>query len=184
MPRNNVRADSRFQKAVEYLLKNPNLTVRDGMKLANFSQGEQNDKAKYMMVMCLWNKSKKDDFVTPPTQLISTASRQNTEETISTVTMSEESDVTSPAEVEKKVKLTRATATAVQLHCIARLKKMKEYNTAFKRATIMYEREKEKRETGMSARDVVDLIRNNCKVQLCPRTIKRKSRKEVLEVRH
>ena len=169
-----MQADSRFQKAVEYLLKNPTLTVQDGMKLANFSQGEQNDKAKYMMVMCLWNKSKKDDFVTPPTQLISTASRQNTEETISTVTMSEESDVTSPAEVEKKVKLTRATATAVQLHCIARLKKMKEYNTAFKRVKIMYAREKEKGETGISARNVVDLIRYNCKVQLCSRTIQKK----------
>ena len=142
MPRNNMRADSRLQKAVEYLLKNPNLTVQDGMKLADFSQGEQNDKAKYMMVIGLWNKSKKDDFVTPPSQLISTVSRQNTEETLSTVTMSAESDVTSPAEVEETVKLTRATATAAQLHCIARMKKMKECNTAFKCATIMYAREK------------------------------------------
>ncbi len=98
-----MQADSHFQKAVEYLLKNPNLTVRDGMKLANFSQGEQNDKAKYMMVICLWNKSKKDDFVTPLShlQLISTVSRQNTEKTLSAVTMLAESNVTSPAEVKK-----------------------------------------------------------------------------------
>ena len=113
MPRNNVQADSRFQKAVEYLLKNPTLTVQDGMKLANFSQGEQNDKAKYMMVICLWNKSQKDDFVTPLSYLISAVSRQNTEETISTVTMSAESNTMSTAEVEKKVKLTCATATIV-----------------------------------------------------------------------
>jgi hypothetical protein len=37
MPRNNVQADSRFQKTVEYLFKNPNLTIQDGMKLAGFS---------------------------------------------------------------------------------------------------------------------------------------------------
>ncbi len=38
--------------AVEYLHKNSNLTVWDAMKLADFSPGEQNDKAKYMMVDC------------------------------------------------------------------------------------------------------------------------------------
>ncbi len=124
---------------------------------------------------------KEDDFVTPPSQLISTVSRQKTEETLSTVTMLTESIVTSPAEVEKKVKLTRETATAAKLHCIVRLKQMKEYNTAFKRATIMYAREKEKRETGMSARNVVDLIKNNCKVQLCPRTIQKKVKEGAIE---
>jgi hypothetical protein len=160
MPRNNVQADSRFQKAVEYLLKNPTLTVQDGMKLANFSQGEQNDNAKYMMVICLWNKSQKDDLVTPLSHLISAVSRQNTDKTISTVIVSAGSKAMSPAEVEKKVKLTCATATAVQLRCVTRLKKMKEYNTAFKQATIMYAQEKEKGETGMSARNGIDLIRN------------------------
>jgi hypothetical protein len=47
MPRNNVRADSRFQKVVEYQINNPNLEVRDTMKLANFSLREREDKAKY-----------------------------------------------------------------------------------------------------------------------------------------
>ena len=56
MPRNNVRADSCFQKAVEYQLKNPNLTVCDAMKLAGFSLREQKDKAKYMMVHWQLNK--------------------------------------------------------------------------------------------------------------------------------
>ena len=55
MPRNNVRADSRFQKAVEYQIKNPNLTVYDSMKLADFSLREREDKAKYMMVIRLLN---------------------------------------------------------------------------------------------------------------------------------
>jgi hypothetical protein len=42
---NNVRADSCFQKAVEYQLKNPNLTICDAMKLANFSLREQEENA-------------------------------------------------------------------------------------------------------------------------------------------
>ena len=36
-----MRADSCFQKAVEYQIKNPNLTVGDAMKLANFSLWEE-----------------------------------------------------------------------------------------------------------------------------------------------
>jgi hypothetical protein len=52
MPRNNVRADSRFQKAVEYQINNPNLEVRDAMKLADFSLREREDKAKYVMAVC------------------------------------------------------------------------------------------------------------------------------------
>jgi hypothetical protein len=40
MPRNNVQADSLFIKAIEYQLKNPNLTVCDAMKLAESSLRE------------------------------------------------------------------------------------------------------------------------------------------------
>ena len=60
MPRNNVQADSRFQKEVEYQINDPNLEVRDTIKLANFSLQEQEDKGKYMMVLWLLNKTKKD----------------------------------------------------------------------------------------------------------------------------
>ena len=79
MPRNNVRADARFQKAVEYQIKNPNLTVCDAMKLADFSLREREEKSKYMMVLRLLNKTKKDDNVTPPAQLITTVSRSISE---------------------------------------------------------------------------------------------------------
>ena len=74
MPRNNVQADSRFQKAVEYLFKNPNLTIQDWDETSRFflSAGNDKTKYKYMMVIRLWNKSKKDEFVAPPSQLIST----------------------------------------------------------------------------------------------------------------
>jgi hypothetical protein len=170
MPRNNVRADSRFQKAVEYQIKNPNLTVCDAMKLADFSLREREDKAKYMMVIRLLNKTKKDDFVTPPAQLSVTVSRSSSD-LLSSVTMSADGGVTSaPA---KKAKHIRSTATAMQMRRKAAFEKKNEYNTAFKRATIVYAREKGK-DDGMSARTVADLIRNDCGIDLCPRTIQKK----------
>jgi len=132
MPRNNVRADSRFQKAVEYQIRNPNLTVCDAMKLDDFSLWEREDKAKYMMVIRLLNKSKKDDFVTPPAQLSVTVSRSSSD-LLSSVTMSADCGVTSaPA---KKAKRVRSTATAMQMHRKAAFEKKNEYNTAFKRGS-------------------------------------------------
>ena len=173
MPRNNVRADSRFQKAVEYQIKNPNLTVCDAMKLADFSLREREDKAKYMMVIRLLNKTKKDDFVTPPAQLSITVSRSSSD-LISSVTMSADGGgvgVTSaPA---KKAKRVRSTATAKQMLRKAAYEKKNEYNTAFKRATIVYAREKGK-DDGLSARKVADMIKNDCGIDLCPRTIQKK----------
>jgi hypothetical protein len=163
MHRNNVGVDSCFQKVVEYQLKNPNLTICDAMKLANFSLQERDDKSKYMMVVCLLNKTKKDDFVTPPAQQSITVSGSNSEP-MSSVTMSADSIVTSaPA---KKAKIPHSTATAMQLRRVTTLEK-KEYNTAFKRATIVYMREKGK-DDGMSARTVADLIRKDCGISLCP----------------
>jgi len=104
MSKNNVRADARFQKAVEYQVKNPNLTVCDAMKLADFSLKEREDKAKYMMVLWLLNKTKKDDFVTPPAQSITTVSRSISEP--ATMSSADSSLVTSaPA---KKAKISSA----------------------------------------------------------------------------
>ncbi len=57
-----MQADSRFQKVVGYQINNPNLEVREAMKLADCSLREREVKAKYMMVLRLLNKTKKDDF--------------------------------------------------------------------------------------------------------------------------
>ena len=169
-----MRADSRFQKAVEYQIKNPNLTVCDAMKLADFSLREQEDKAKYMMVLRLLNKTKKDDFVTPPAQLSITTVSRSSSDLISSVTMSADGGgvgVTSaPA---KKAKRVRSTATAKQMLRKAAYEKKNEYNTAFKRATIVYAQEKGK-DDGLSARKVADMIKNDCGIDLCPRTIQKK----------
>jgi hypothetical protein len=94
MPRNNVRADSRFQKVVEYQINNPNLEVCEVMKLADFSLREREDKAKYMMVLRLLNKTKKDDFVMPPAHLSINMSRSSSDP-MSSVTMSADGGVTS-----------------------------------------------------------------------------------------
>jgi hypothetical protein len=163
MPRNNVRADSHFQKAVEYQVNNPNLEVRDAMKLADFSLREQEDKAKYMMVLRLLNKTKKDKFVTPPAHLSITVSRSSSDQ-ISSVTLSADGGVISAPAKATRV---RSTATATQMRRKAAFKKKKEYNTAFNRATIVYAWEKGK-DDGMSARTVADLIRNDCGIDLCP----------------
>ena len=63
----------------------------------------------------------------------------------------------------------------MQMHHTAALEKKKEYNTAFKRATIVFVWEKWK-DDGMSARIVVDLIRNDCGISLCPWTIQKKAK--------
>ena len=121
-----------------------------------------------MMVLRLLNKTKKDDFVTPPPQSITTMSRSISEP----VTMSSgDSSLVTSAQA-KKAKIVRSTATVMQMRCMAALEKKKEYNTAFKHATILYAREKGKND-GMSARIVTDLIRNDCWISLCPRTIQK-----------
>ena len=68
------------------------------------------------MVICPWNKTKKDDSFTLPAQSIETMSTHNSEEPISSVTMSAESNVTSPPALAKKAKITHETAAAAQLH--------------------------------------------------------------------
>jgi len=124
-----------------------------------------------MMVLRILNKTKKDEFVTLPAQTITTMSRSNSEP-ISSVTMSAaDSSITSGP--VKKAKIIRSTATAMQMRRRETLEKKKEYNTAFKRATVVYVREKGK-DDGMSARIVADLIRNDCGISLCPRTIQKK----------
>ena len=118
------------------------------------------------MVICPWNKTKKDDSFTLPAQSIETMSRQNSEEPMSSVTMSAESNVTSPPALAKKTTTTRVTATAAQLHHVARMMKKKDYNIIFKRVSIMYVREKGKAKSCMSAKRIADLIRYKCAVKL------------------
>ncbi len=63
------------------------------------------------------------------------------------------------------------------MHRKAAFEKKKEYNTAFKCATIVCAREKGK-DDGMSARIVAGLIQNDCEISLCPRTIQKKVKED------
>ena len=101
--------------------------------------------------------------------------RQISEGPMSSVTMSEENDdIMPPPALAKKTTTTRATATAAQLHHVARMMKKKDYNIIVKRVSIMYVREKGKGKSCMSAKRIADLIRYECAVKLCPRTIQKK----------
>ena len=121
------------------------------------------------MVVRLMNKTKKD-FVTPPAQQSITMSRSNSEP-ISSITMPADSSITSA--LAMKVKIICSTATAMQMCHMAALVKKKQYNTAFKCATVVYAWEKEK-DDGISARTVADPIRIYCGISLSPRTIQKK----------
>jgi hypothetical protein len=163
-----VRADFRYQKALEYLVKNPNLMVREGMKLANFSPQEREDKSKYMMVNRLLNKARDNNFRTPPAQLIALTTMPTSKPISSiTTTTAAESTVSSPP--PQKATIPCSTATAAQLRHVVAVQKKREYNKAFKRATVVYARERAKGKSGMSARSVIELIRNKTKVELSAR---------------
>ncbi len=76
----------------------------------------------------LTEQDKENDFATTPAHQTITLSRSNSESADSVVT----------SEPAKKAKIPHSTATAMQLHLVAALEKMNEYNTAFKRATVVY----------------------------------------------
>ena len=83
MPRNNVRGDSHFQKAVELLERCQNLKVPEAMMLAKFSTRDQACRTKCQMIYCLWNKAKSkrvkgnDAFVTPPPNSITISGKEH-----------------------------------------------------------------------------------------------------------
>jgi hypothetical protein len=106
------------------------------MTLTDFSPHEHEDKAKYMMVICLLNKTDKtrnDVFTTPPALSITVSMPSKPISSVTTMSTKESVSATT---------IPRSTSTAVQLHCIAAAKKKREYNTAFKHATLIYAQEK------------------------------------------
>ena len=181
MPKINARADSRVNKAIVALTEYPNMTIPEAMKLADFTPPEILCKAKYMWVYRraekILNRSKA--FLTPPTmRCVEVVSG------VSMSTLSSSESVTSPpspppvASPPNKVKRTRWPAAASQARRAQKLHKKQQYNKAFKHATIAYAREKAKGISGMSARMVTEIVRNEFKVNLCPRTIQKKVKDE------
>jgi hypothetical protein len=141
MPRNNTCVDTRFQKAVELLLKHPTLKVPEAMKLADFSRGEQDCRAKRMIIYRQLTKSSthiNDTFLMPPPQSsvvvgMGSSHSGNDWGTLSSVTLSSSSSL--PAAPPAVLKKARLTVTAAQLCQAEALHKKKEHNAAFKHAT-------------------------------------------------
>jgi hypothetical protein len=174
MPKIDARADLRVDKAIVALTKYPNMTIPEAMKLADFNPPEILCKAKYMWVYWRAEKilNRSNAFLTPPTARFV--------EVVSGVSISTLSEsVTSPpsppvASPPNKVKRTRWPAAASQARRAQNFHKKQQYNKAFKHATIAYAREKAKGKSSMSARMVTEIVRNEFKVNLCPRTIQKK----------
>jgi hypothetical protein len=123
MPRKNTRVDTRFQKAIELLLKHPTLKVPEAMKLADFSREEQDCRAKRIIIYRQLTKSSthiNDAFLTPPPQSsvvvgIGSSHSGNDWGTLSSVPLSSSSSLlAAPPAVLKKARLT-VTATVTEL---------------------------------------------------------------------
>ena len=163
MPKINPRMSSRVEKAFLHHKKHPTLTVLQLMKLADFSKREQEDHA---IRMCIYRRIQKFALILKETNL----PLPNTVMCIAengTLSSATESCDTPP---QTKVKRVRMTAHGAQTVRQARNEKLSNYKIAFKHATTVYSREKEKK-GGMSAQDVSDVIKNQFKESITARTI-------------
>ena len=168
MPKNVAKADSRFKAAAGFIRNHPTMPLPQAMKLADFSVEEQACHAKRMVLHHLLNKTKGNN-VTPPPLVINVSSHATGVSSVSNTTCTfavEEA-------VVPKVKRIRLSTRASQILRAGSLQQKTKYNQAFKRATVMYAREREK-DDGMSARAVVDTIEKDTGVILCVRTIPKK----------
>jgi hypothetical protein len=173
IPKIIARVDSCFKKAVGFLKRYQNMALPDAIKFADVSVQKQACHAKRMVLHCLWKKAKgsnKDDSVTSPPELIDLLK----EETMSPVT----NDSSGVEEVTVETKSTKApcirmSVKSAQLHCVIAVKEKRQYNQAFKCATVIYDCERKKPDR-MSAQTVVNLIKNEFGVQLSKQTIQQK----------
>jgi hypothetical protein len=124
-----------------------------------------------MMVNRLLNKARDNSFTTPPMKTISMPTIETISSITTTTTAAESTLLTLPSQ---KATIPRSTATAAQLRRVVDATKKREYNKAFKRATVMYSRERAKGKSGMSARSVTELIRIETKIELSARSIQQK----------
>ena len=142
------------------------------MKLTDFSVQEQACHAKCMVLHHLWKKQKdvkNDSHTLPPSVTVVVnlfgicTPLPAYESTIVAARVSQEPLMPNMPRICLPVK-------ATQLCCAEAAKKKRELHTAFKCATIMYDREWQKPD-GMSTQIVVNLTRNKTGVELSKQTI-------------
>ncbi len=167
MPKINAYTDVCILKSVNFLQRCPKVTVREAMIMGGFSEEEQQDRVKQAWIYRRWKKNPTGTTNTAPPPLFNVQ--------INTAVVDEEgplSSVTSAtlSDESKKAKRVRMTGSAAQSMRTARLHEKKKYNHAFKRATIVYAREKQKK-GGFLARGVTELVKNKYNVDVCPQTV-------------
>jgi hypothetical protein len=168
-----ARVDSCFKKAVGFLKKYQNMALSGAMKLADFSVQEQACCAKRMVLHCLWKKAKdsnEDDYVTSLLELIDLLKKGTMLSTTEDSSGVEEVTVETKSTKVPRIQLSIKSA---QLHHTAAVKEKRQYNKAFKHATVIHDR-KQKKTDGMSAQTVANLIKNELGVQLSWWTIQQK----------
>ena len=168
MPKNVARHDDRFEKAVKVLKKYPNIKLPDAMKLADFNPVEQKDRAKQMVLRRLLTKMGGSNVTPPPTTVVDVSvSSAGTE-------MSSVSDITDkPSMCVPEIKRIRMPTRMAQIQRASNQQQKLKINSAFKRATTMYNRERQK-DDGLSARAVVECIEKDTGVKISIRTIQKK----------
>ena len=174
MPKINARADVCVFTTVAFLQRCPKATVLEAMKVGGFSDAEIYDRAKQAWIYRRWKKSPAGTNKNDKPQNVVVVNRYaENEESLSSVTGTLTSGTSTSSEsVTKKAKRVRMTGAATQSSRKAREEDKKLYNHAFKRATITYAWEKQKK-GGLSAKGLTELIKNEFKVELCTRSIQK-----------
>lgn len=158
MPVTKHNKDPRVQKAVKFKLANPNATLPQSMRAAEFT----NEESKSAMVqMRVRRQLLKVDKTSLPTQISTGASPASS---VSSLTAS-------PA-----LKITQVRHTSKAMQQIRRNNAAKKINKskAFKMATTMYANEKKKPDDGskkLSALDVSRIVEQNTGTRIARRTI-------------
>ena len=173
MPKNVAKQDNRFDAAVGYIKRCPKLTIPEAMKLANFSVQEQACRAMQMVLRRLLNKMKGGSALSPPS-LINASTVGTPASSLSSISgVTGQSSLVSNS-TTPKVKRIRSTSSAAQMKRAAVNQTQRTINEAFKRATRMYDRERQNKKGGMSARAVAELVEKDCGVKISARTIQQK----------
>jgi hypothetical protein len=173
MPKHVAKGDRRFEAAAGFVRKYRSITVKHAMKLADFSDQEQACRAMQMVVHRLLDKTKSSNITTPPPSslVVSIGGTPVSSVTNSSGTNEEAVVVSLTAPKLKRIRLSTNAAQEVRAR---QLDEKRKVSDALKRATMMYHRERQKTDGGMSAQEVADKIEEDTGVKVSKRTIQHK----------
>jgi hypothetical protein len=176
MPKHVAKSDSRFGIAAGYATKYSGMTIKEAMKLANFSDEEQACRAMQMVLRRLLQTTttKSSNITTPPPSTIAVSISKDVTPVSSVTSGTNAEAVVVSNLTAPKVKRIRLSSGAAQMARARKLEEKRKVSDAFKRATRMYHREQQKTDGGMSAQAVADAIEKDTGVKVSKRTIQYK----------